>query len=63
MIKPIVIPSEPYTVAETCAALGVDRRTLHRYTVAGSIKSHRRSADNRIVYWGKDILACYYSVK
>ena len=49
-------------IPETCKILGIDRRTLNRYTVAGAIKSHIRKADNRIVYLGEDITSCYYTV-
>jgi predicted site-specific integrase-resolvase len=62
MKKPDVIPDELYTVPETCKALGINRRTLRRYTNAGAIACHIRNADNRIVYLGADIFKCYYSV-
>lgn len=62
MKKPIVEARELYTIPETCQILGIDRRTLNRYTVAGAIKSHIRKADNRIVYRGEDITSCYYTV-
>ena len=62
MNKPQVEDTEIYTITETCAILGIDRRTLCRYTAAGAIRSHRRIADNRIVYFGRDIVKCYYSV-
>lgn len=62
MKKPDVIPNEPYTVAQACEAMGINRRTLFRYTEAGAIKSHRRVADNRIVYFGRDLLNCFYTV-
>lgn len=62
MKKPIVDEKELYTIPETCRALGIDRRTLNRYTAAGSIRSHIRKADNRIVYFGEDIIRCYYTV-
>ena len=62
MKKPDVNPSDIYTITETCKALGVDRRTLHRWTSAGRIISHIRIADNRIVYRGEDIASCYSSI-
>lgn len=62
MKKPNVNPNDVYTIPETCEALGVDRRTLHRWTAAGSIISHIRIADNRIVYRGEDITSCYSSI-
>ncbi len=62
MKKPIVNETEIYTIPETCKALGIDRRTLSRYTEAGCIKSYIRKADNRIVYFGRDIISCFYTV-
>ena len=62
MHKPIVEETELYTISQTCEILGIDRRTLCRYTAAGAILCHRRIADNRIVYFGRDIVKCYYSV-
>lgn len=62
MIKPHVEEKELYTIPETCKALGIDRRTLNRYTAAGCISSHIRKADNRIVYFGLDIIKCFYTV-
>ncbi|MBQ6254715.1 MAG: helix-turn-helix domain-containing protein [Bacteroidales bacterium] len=62
MKKPEVIPDEIYTIPETCKVLGIDRRTLRRYTTAGSITCHIRKADQRIVYRGQDISDCYYSI-
>ncbi|MBR6305871.1 MAG: helix-turn-helix domain-containing protein [Bacteroidales bacterium] len=62
MRKPIVKPGELYTIPETCKVLGIDRRTLSRYTEAGSIISHIRRADKRIVYFAEDIIKCYYTV-
>lgn len=59
MTKPNATPDELYTVPETAKLLGIDRRTLRRWTLAGSIPSHIRKCDNRIVYIGKDILKCY----
>lgn len=63
MKRPIVDPTELYTVAETCSLLGITRRTLNRYTQAGAIKCQQRIADRRIVYYGEDILRCYYTVE
>lgn len=58
----MVDPHEIYTIPEACRALGIDRRTLCRYTAAGAITSHIRKADGRIVYFGADISKCYYTV-
>lgn len=62
MKKPEVTVDEIYTIPETCRSLGIDRRTLRRYTAAGSIAAHIRACDGRIVYKGGDILKCYYTV-
>ncbi len=62
MQKPNVNPQEIYTIAETCHQLGIDRRTLRRWTTAGSIKAHVRKCDKQIVYLGADIDKCYYSI-
>ena len=62
MKKPAVIVDEFYSVAEASQALGVDRRTLLRWTRAGHIRCHIRRCDSRTVYSGKDILDCYYDV-
>lgn len=62
MKKPIVDPTELYSIPETCAILGIDRRTLRRYTKAGSITCHIRKCDGRIVYFGSDITLCYSTV-
>lgn len=60
MRTPDVQKEELYNIPETCKALGIDRRTLRRWTQAGSIVSHLRKCDGRIVYYGKDILACHF---
>ena len=62
MTKPKATPDELYTVPETAKLLGIDRRTLRRWTQAGSIRSHIRKCDNRIVYLGEDILNCYSNI-
>ncbi len=62
MRKPNVNPEDLLTIPECCRALGIDRRTLRRYTDAGAIVSHIRKADNRIVYYGADIIKCFYTV-
>lgn len=62
MKKPEVISDEIYNIPETCRHLGIDRRTLRRWTRAGSIACHIRQCDGRIVYYGRDILGCYYTV-
>ena len=63
MKKPNVTENEIYTIQEACKALGIDRRTLRRYANAGCITMHIRTADNRIVFFGQDILKCYSDVR
>ena len=62
MKRPEVIQDALYTIPEACKAMGIDRRTLRRYTQAGSIVCHIRKCDGRIVYYGRDISQCYYTV-
>ena len=42
--------------------LEINRRTLRRWTVSGHITSHIRKCDGRIVYYGSDVINCYYDV-
>lgn len=60
MKRPNVIPEELYTAAEVCEILGVSRRSLSRYTSAGLLRGAFRRADRRLVFFGRDILKCYY---
>ena len=62
MKKPEALLDGIYTIPETCRLLGIDRRTLHRWTRAGSITPHIRRCDGRIVYLGADIAKCYSDV-
>ena len=62
MKKPNVVITEIYTIPQTCEILGIDRRTLRRYTASGTITAHIRACDKRIVYYGDDIAKCYYTV-
>ena len=62
MRRPNVEPKELYTIPEASRALGIDRRTLRRYTDSGAIVCHIRKADGRIVYYGESLLKCYYTV-
>lgn len=54
--RPSVTPDGRYTVTQTCAALGIHRGTLQRYTERGHIRPHYRRADGRKVYLGRDII-------
>ena len=52
-----------YTIPETCKILGIDRRTLKRWTSNGGIKAAIRKCDGRIVYSGAAIHNCYFGIK
>lgn len=54
--RPSVTPSGRYSVTQTCAALGIHRGTLQRYTERGAIRAHFRRVDGRKVYEGRDII-------
>ena len=54
--RPSVTLDGRYTVMQTCAALGIHRGTLQRYTAKGAIKPHFRRVDGRKVYEGRDII-------
>ena len=52
--RPSVAPDGRYSVMQTCAALGIHRGTLMRYTNNGAIRAHYRRVDGRKVYLGSD---------
>ena len=52
-----------YTIPETCKILGIDRRTLKRWTNNGGIKASIRKCDGKMVYSGTAIHNCYYAMK
>ncbi len=54
--RPSVALDGRYTVTQTCAALGIHRATLLRYTKRGAIRAAFRRVDGRKVYVGKDII-------
>ena len=53
--------NELYTIPQTCKLLGIDRRTLQRWTASGGIKSAIRKCDGKVVYSGAAIHNCYYA--
>lgn len=53
--EPMVTDAGRYTTSQACAALGIHRNTLHRYTVQGKIKSIYRKFDRRRLYTGAEI--------
>jgi predicted site-specific integrase-resolvase len=59
--RPSVALDGRYTVTQTCAALGIHRGTLQRYTERGDIKPVFRRVDGRKVYIGKDIIRLWLS--
>ena len=54
--RPEVSPAGRYTIARTCALLGIGRTTLYRHTEAGHIKSQRRKGTGRPFYTGLEII-------
>lgn len=56
-IEPNVAPTGRYTIAETCAFLGIHRHTLRKYTLEGFIRCGYRRASSRPFYRGSDILS------
>ena len=59
--RPSVALDGRYTVMQTCAALGIHRGTLQRYTERGIIKPVFRRVDGKKVYIGKDIIGLWLS--
>lgn len=54
--KPEVIATSRYSITETCAILGITRKTLAKYTTAGMIECGFRKATLRKFYTGLSIL-------
>ena len=54
--KPEVIATSRYSINETCAILGITRKTLAKYTTAGQIECGFRKATLRKFYTGLSIL-------
>lgn len=55
-IEPKVADTGRYSVTETCAALGIHRNSLRKYTDQGLIKCGFRKATCRKFYAGREIL-------
>ena len=51
--------SRRYTIAETCTALGLSRKTLRKYTKSGDINLQVHSATGKIFYLGREIERFY----
>ena len=54
--KPEVLPTSRYSINETCAILGITRKTLAKYTTAGLIECGFRKATLQKFYTGIAIL-------
>lgn len=54
--KPEVIVTSRYSIRETCAILGITRKTLAKYTTAGLIECGFRKATLQKFYTGIAIL-------
>ena len=54
--KPEVVATSRYSINETCALLGITRKTLAKYTTAGLIECGFRKATLRKFYTGLSIL-------
>lgn len=54
--KPEVIATSRYSINETCAILGITRKTLAKYTTAGMIECGFRKTTLRKFYTGLSIL-------
>lgn len=55
-VEPNVLESGRYSVMETCAALGIHRNSLRKYTEMGLIKCGFRKLSARKFYAGREIL-------
>lgn len=55
-VEPNVNELGRYSVMETCAALGIHRNSLRRYTEQGLIKCGFRKLSARKFYSGREIL-------
>ena len=55
-VEPNVVESGRYSVMETCAALGIHRNSLRKYTDMGLIKCGFRKLSARKFYAGREIL-------
>lgn len=59
--KPEVLPTSRYSINETCAILGITRKTLAKYTTAGLIECGFRKATLQKFYTGIAILKFWMS--
>ena len=61
-IKPNVIKERRYSVLETYTLLGINRKTLMKYTERQQIIPIVHSANNRLYYTGEEILRFWNAV-
>ena len=54
--QPAADPAGLYKSGEACKLLGIGSSTLHRYRVAGRIKSVHRPHSSENLYRGRDII-------
>lgn len=54
--EPHVSPNSRYDMNATCSLLGISRKTLLKYTVAGLIQCGLRECNGRRFYKGSDIV-------
>lgn len=54
--KPEIVATSRYSISETCAILGITRKTLAKYTTAGLIECGFRKATLQKFYTGIAIL-------
>ncbi len=59
--EPKVTATSRYSVEETSTLLGVNKRTLYRYTASGKIRCGYRRVSGRRFYFGSEILRCWKS--
>lgn len=61
-VKPNVIMGQRYSVPETYTILGINRKTLMKYTERQQIIPVIHSANNRLYYTGEEILRFWNAV-
>lgn len=55
-IEPRISESGRYSVTQTCAILGINRKTLQKYTERALIKCGYRRTNYRKFYLGREIV-------
>jgi len=57
--RPNVALDGRYSMVETAALLGVDRRTIYRWRKSGYLKQKRRRFNNRPFITGREIIKIF----